>query len=166
MILANPYTYNFLKGSTHSALERSQDSTGAFSRLLWSVLQTPLQSLLAPLNLLLVPMELVQGCQKQVPRLLPLLKLLEVWDTNKQSLTPCKINRQDKMHQTFFVKVKRKLRCAVRAGRQANIALFLKNVKTCHFCHKTLTYDVFGPIILDYAPREFFGLHFHARRRG
>ena len=34
---------------------------------------------------------------------------------------------------------------------------FLKNVMICHFCRKTLTYDVFGPMILDYALGEFFG---------
>ena len=34
------------------------------------------------------------------------------------------------------------------------------------FLSKTLTYGVFGPIILDYAPREFFCWHFYARRRG
>ena len=33
---------------------------------------------------------------------------------------------------------------------------FLKNVKICHFCREMLTYNVFGPIILDYAPGEFF----------
>ena len=43
---------------------------------------------------------------------------------------------------------------------------FLKNVKICHFCRETLTYDVFGPIILDYAPGEFFCWHFYAWRRG
>ena len=31
-------------------------------------------------------------------------------------------------------------------------AIFLKNVKICHFCRD----DVFGSIILDYAPGEFF----------
>ena len=34
------------------------------------------------------------------------------------------------------------------------------------FLSKTLTYGVFGPIILDYAPGEFFCWHFYARRRG
>ena len=43
---------------------------------------------------------------------------------------------------------------------------FLKNVKVCHFCHETLSYDVFGPIILDSAPGEFFCSHLYAWRRG
>ena len=43
---------------------------------------------------------------------------------------------------------------------------FLKNVKICHFCRETLTYDVFGPMILDYTPGEFFCWHFYAWRRG
>ena len=34
------------------------------------------------------------------------------------------------------------------------------------FLSKTLTYGVFGPIILDYAPGEFFCWHFYAWRRG
>ena len=33
---------------------------------------------------------------------------------------------------------------------------FLKNVTISHFCCEKLTYDVFGPIILNYAPRECF----------
>ena len=43
---------------------------------------------------------------------------------------------------------------------------FQKNVEICHFCSETLTYDVFGPIILDYAPGEFFCWHFYAWRWG
>ena len=43
---------------------------------------------------------------------------------------------------------------------------FLKNVKICHFCRETITYDVFGPIILDYAPGEFSCWHIYAWRRG
>ena len=42
----------------------------------------------------------------------------------------------------------------------------LKNVKICNFRRETLTYDVFGPIILDYAAGEFFCWHFYAWRRG
>ena len=34
------------------------------------------------------------------------------------------------------------------------------------FLWKTLTYGVFGPIILHYALWEFFCCHFYARRRG
>ena len=41
----------------------------------------------------------------------------------------------------------------------------LKNVKICHFCREELTYDVLGPIILDYAPGEFFCWNFYAWRR-
>ena len=43
---------------------------------------------------------------------------------------------------------------------------FLKNVKIYHFCRETLKYNVFGPIILNYAPGEFFCGNFYARRRG
>ena len=42
----------------------------------------------------------------------------------------------------------------------------VKYTKIYHFCHKTLKYNVFGPIILNYAPGEFFCWHFYARRRG
>ena len=41
-------------------------------------------------------------------------------------------------------------------SKGSNYAIFLKNVKICLFCRETLTYNVFGPIILDYAPGEFF----------
>ena len=43
---------------------------------------------------------------------------------------------------------------------------FQKNVKIRHFCRETLTYDVFGPIILDQVPGEFFYRHIYAWRRG
>ena len=33
---------------------------------------------------------------------------------------------------------------------------FLKNVKICHFYRKMLTYNVFRPTILKYAPGDFF----------
>ena len=42
----------------------------------------------------------------------------------------------------------------------------LKNVKICQFCREMLKYNVFGPIILDYAPGEFFCWRFYAWRRG
>ena len=45
-------------------------------------------------------------------------------------------------------------------SKGSNVAVsghfFLKNVKKCHFCREALTYDVSGPIILDYAPGDFF----------
>ena len=52
----------------------------------------------------------------------------------------------------------------------SNVAVsghFFRFVKIiCHYCRETLTYDVFGPIILDYAPGEFVCWHFCAWRRG
>ena len=44
-------------------------------------------------------------------------------------------------------------------SKGSNVAVsshFLKNVEKCQFYRGTLTYDVFGPIILDYAPGDFF----------
>ena len=55
---------------------------------------------------------------------------------------------------------------APKAPKALTMPFFLKNGKICHFCRETLTYNVFGPIILDYAAGEFFCLHFYAWRRG
>ena len=38
--------------------------------------------------------------------------------------------------------------------------------KYVFFCRETLAYNVFGPIILDYAPKILFCWHFYAGRRG
>ena len=42
---------------------------------------------------------------------------------------------------------------------------FLKNVRICHFCRETLTYDVFGTIILDYEAGDFFWAFLRLEKR-
>ena len=46
-----------------------------------------------------------------------------------------------------------------------NVAVSGKMLESAIF-RETLKYKVFGPIIFDYAPGEFFCWHFYAWRRG
>ena len=59
------------------------DSTGAISRFYWSHSSLQWSCFRLHYRCFWFQMELLQGCHKQAPRLLPLLKLFEVWETNK-----------------------------------------------------------------------------------